>query len=115
PRLCAERERPRRTDRGLAAARRPSRASSQVHLRAVDGEAGLRHSGIDPGKGQRVSSQRARRRTDRPHHAHGCVFAKGVTTMAAAAWSFYNLTKRHLMDGAIDLDTNSFRMNLYTS
>jgi hypothetical protein len=35
--------------------------------------------------------------------------------MAAGAWTFYNLTKRHLMDGAIDLDTNSFRMNLYTS
>ena len=35
--------------------------------------------------------------------------------MAAGAWSFYNLTKKHLMDGAIDLDTNAFRMNLYTS
>lgn len=35
--------------------------------------------------------------------------------MAAGAWTFYNSAKKHLMDGTIDLDTNSFRMSLYTS
>jgi hypothetical protein len=35
--------------------------------------------------------------------------------MAASPWTFYNLAKKHLMDGNIDLDSNSFRMSLYTS
>lgn len=35
--------------------------------------------------------------------------------MAAGAWSFYNIAKKKLMDGSIDLDTNTFRMSLYTS
>lgn len=35
--------------------------------------------------------------------------------MAAGAWTFYNLAKKYLMNGTIDLDTNSFRMSLYTS
>jgi hypothetical protein len=35
--------------------------------------------------------------------------------MAAGAWTFYNAAKKHLMDGTIDLDTNSFRMSLYLS
>lgn len=35
--------------------------------------------------------------------------------MAASAWAFYNSAKKHLMDGTIDLDTNSFRMSLFTS
>lgn len=35
--------------------------------------------------------------------------------MAASAWTFYNAAKKHLMDGAIDLDSHSFRMSLYTS
>ncbi len=35
--------------------------------------------------------------------------------MAAGAWTFYNMAKHHLMDGTLDLDTNSFRMSLYTS
>lgn len=35
--------------------------------------------------------------------------------MAAGAWTFYNAAKKHLMDGALDLDANTFRMSLYTS
>jgi len=35
--------------------------------------------------------------------------------MAAGAWTFYHLAKKHLMDGSIDLDTDTFRMGLYTS
>jgi len=35
--------------------------------------------------------------------------------MAAGAWTFYNAAKKHLMDGTIDLDTNTFRMTLHTS
>jgi hypothetical protein len=35
--------------------------------------------------------------------------------MAAGAWTFYNIAKKKLADGSIDLDTNSFRMSLYTS
>lgn len=35
--------------------------------------------------------------------------------MAAGAWTFYNAAKKHLMDGTIDLDGHTFRMNLYTS
>jgi hypothetical protein len=35
--------------------------------------------------------------------------------MAASAWTFYNLAKKHLMDGNIDLDSSPFRMSLYTS
>jgi hypothetical protein len=35
--------------------------------------------------------------------------------MAAGIWTFYNLAKRHLMDGLIDLDTDTFKMSLYTS
>lgn len=35
--------------------------------------------------------------------------------MAAGAWTFYNIAKKKLMDGSIDLDTNTFRMSLYTS
>ncbi len=35
--------------------------------------------------------------------------------MAAGAWTFYNVAKKKLMDGTMDLDTNSFRMSLYTS
>ena len=35
--------------------------------------------------------------------------------MAAGAWTFYNIAKKYLMNGTLDLDTNSFRMSLYTS
>lgn len=35
--------------------------------------------------------------------------------MAAGAWTFYNIAKKKLMDGSFDLDTNTFRMSLYTS
>jgi hypothetical protein len=35
--------------------------------------------------------------------------------MAAGAWTFYNIAKKKLADGSIDLDTNTFRMSLYTS
>lgn len=35
--------------------------------------------------------------------------------MAAGAWTFYNVAKKHLMDGLIDLDTDTFQMGLYTS
>lgn len=35
--------------------------------------------------------------------------------MAAGAWTFYNSAKKHLMDGTIDLDTDTFQMGLYTS
>ncbi len=35
--------------------------------------------------------------------------------MAAGPWTFYNIAKKKLMDGTFDLDTNSFRMSLYTS
>jgi hypothetical protein len=35
--------------------------------------------------------------------------------MAAGAWTFYNIAKKKLMDGSMDLDTNTFRMSLYTS
>jgi len=35
--------------------------------------------------------------------------------MAAGAWTFYNIAKKKLMDGTFDLDTNTFRMSLYTS
>lgn len=35
--------------------------------------------------------------------------------MAASAWAFYNLAKEKLMDGTHDLDTDVFRLGLYTS
>jgi hypothetical protein len=35
--------------------------------------------------------------------------------MAAGAWTFYNASKKHLMDGLIDLDSDTFQMSLYTS
>jgi hypothetical protein len=35
--------------------------------------------------------------------------------MAAGAWTFYNLARKKLADGTFDLDTNAFRMSLYTS
>lgn len=35
--------------------------------------------------------------------------------MAAGAWTFYYSAKKHLMDGLIDLDTDTFNMALYTS
>lgn len=35
--------------------------------------------------------------------------------MAAGAWQFYNSAKKYLMDGTIDLDTDTFRMALFTS
>lgn len=35
--------------------------------------------------------------------------------MAAGAWTFWNIAKKKLMDGTFDLDTNTFRMSLYTS
>ena len=35
--------------------------------------------------------------------------------MTAGAWTFYNKAKLHLMDGTIDLDTNTFRMSLFQS
>lgn len=35
--------------------------------------------------------------------------------MAAGAWNFYNAAKKHLMDGTIDLDSHTFRMQLHTS
>ena len=35
--------------------------------------------------------------------------------MAAGAWTFYNIAKKKLADGTMDLDTNTFRMSLYTS
>ena len=35
--------------------------------------------------------------------------------MAAGACTFYNIAKKYLMNGTLDLDTNSFRMSLYTS
>ncbi len=35
--------------------------------------------------------------------------------MAASSWTFYNAAKKHLMDGSIDLDTQTFRMSLHTS
>jgi hypothetical protein len=35
--------------------------------------------------------------------------------MAAGAWTFYNIAKKKLADGSFDLDTNTFRMSLYTS
>lgn len=33
----------------------------------------------------------------------------------AGAWTAYTAAKRHLGDGAIDLDSDSFRMSLFTS
>ncbi len=35
--------------------------------------------------------------------------------MAAGAFTFYNEAKKYLMSGDIDLNTNTFRMGLYTS
>jgi hypothetical protein len=35
--------------------------------------------------------------------------------MAAGAWTFYNIARKKLADGTFDLDTNTFRMSLYTS
>lgn len=35
--------------------------------------------------------------------------------MAAGQWTFYNLAKKHMLDGTVDLDTDSFRMSLFTS
>jgi len=35
--------------------------------------------------------------------------------MAAGQWLFYNQAKRYLMDGTIDLNSDSFRMALFTS
>jgi hypothetical protein len=35
--------------------------------------------------------------------------------MAATAWAFYNTAKKYLMTGDIDLDTDTFRMALFTS
>lgn len=35
--------------------------------------------------------------------------------MAAGPWTFYNSGKKHLMDGQIDLDTDVFKLSLYTS
>ena len=35
--------------------------------------------------------------------------------MAASAWSFYHMAKEYIGDGTIDLDTDNFRMSLYTS
>jgi hypothetical protein len=35
--------------------------------------------------------------------------------MAAGAWTFYNIAKKKLADGTMDLDTNTYRMSLYTS
>jgi hypothetical protein len=32
-----------------------------------------------------------------------------------ASWVLYTAAKRHLMDGSIDLDTDSFRMSLFSS
>lgn len=34
---------------------------------------------------------------------------------AAGAWTFYNEGKKYLMSGDVDLNTNTFRMGLYTS
>ena len=35
--------------------------------------------------------------------------------MAASAWIFYTVAKRHLMDGGFDLDGDVFRLGLYVS
>lgn len=35
--------------------------------------------------------------------------------MSASAWEFYNRAKKHLMDGSIDLDGDTFRISLFTS
>lgn len=35
--------------------------------------------------------------------------------MAAGPWIFYNKGKKHLMDGGIDLDTDVFKLSLFTS
>ena len=35
--------------------------------------------------------------------------------MAASAWVVYNFAKEYLMDGTIDLDTQTFDLHLYTS
>lgn len=35
--------------------------------------------------------------------------------MSASAWAFYNIAKKHLMDGSIDLDTDNFRISLFRS
>lgn len=35
--------------------------------------------------------------------------------MAAGAWTLYNSGKEHIGDATIDLDTDNFRMSLYTS
>jgi len=35
--------------------------------------------------------------------------------MAAGPWTFYQTAKKHLMDGTIDLDSDTFQMALYTS
>jgi hypothetical protein len=35
--------------------------------------------------------------------------------MAAGPWTIYNAAKRLLMDGSIDLDTDSYKLSLFTS
>src|SRR5262252_5024785 len=35
--------------------------------------------------------------------------------MAAGPWTFYQTAKKHLCDGSVDLDTDTFMMSLYTS
>src|SRR6266567_1918259 len=35
--------------------------------------------------------------------------------MAAGAWTFYNVAKKHLMDGVLNVSTGTFNMSLYTS
>lgn len=34
--------------------------------------------------------------------------------MAAGPWTFYNSAKKRLLDGTFDMDTNKFRMGLFT-
>jgi hypothetical protein len=35
--------------------------------------------------------------------------------MASGPWTFFGKSKQHLMDGSIDLDSDTFRMSLFTS
>jgi len=35
--------------------------------------------------------------------------------MAATAWSLYNTAKKYIMNGTIDLDTNTLKLKLHTS
>lgn len=35
--------------------------------------------------------------------------------MAASAWTFYNEFKKYMADGTLDLDSNIFRISLFTS